>query len=124
MSVTKLAGRDRRCVNVAVVPSGPDVTCEWDTRASAIASPRPRPCPPSPVVLPPAAVDHRGMQVAIAAQRCLHDNTVGNLGAVTMFDRVLDELGHRVNDIGDVRGVGADLRQPFAKPGAHLACGV
>ena len=77
-----------------------------------------------PVVLPPAAVGHRGAQVAIPAQRCLDDNTVGNLGAVTMFDRVLDELGHRVNYIGDVGGVGADLRQPLPKPGADLACGV
>ena len=76
------------------------------------------------VVLPLAAVGHRGVQVAVAAQRCLDDNTVGNLCAITMFDCVFDELGYRVYDIGDVGGVGADLRQPFAKPGAHLACGV
>ena len=62
------------------------------------------------------------MQLPVAGQRRLDDYTVGNLGAVPVFDCVLDELGDRVHDVGDVVGVGAELRQPFAKPGANRAC--
>ena len=74
------------------------------------------------VILPVSAVDHRGVQVPVAGQRRLDDDTAGNLGGVPVLDCVLDELGNRVHDVGDVVRFGAELRQPFAKPGANRAC--